>query len=138
LAKIVVIEDDPTFLDLLRVHLASAGHEVLTAEDAALGLRAVITEQPDLILLDLTVPYLDGFEMIKVLRNDPATKKIPVVVLTGRRDDETFAQARKLGASQFLTKPVARDLLIRTIETQLGAVKPGSVKPRARTKNKKG
>lgn len=137
MAKIVVIEDDPTFLDLLRVHLASAGHEVLTAEDAALGLRAVITEQPDLILLDLTVPYLDGFEMIRVLRNDPATKKIPVVVLTGRRDDETFAQARKLGASQFLTKPVTRDVLIRTIETQLGSVKPGSVKPRARTKNKK-
>jgi DNA-binding response OmpR family regulator len=131
LAKIVVIEDDPTFLDLLRVHLASAGHEVLTAEDAALGLRAVITEQPELILLDLTVPYLDGFEMIKVLRNDPATKKIPVVVLTGRRDDETFAEARKLGASQFLTKPVTRDVLIKAIETQLAA------KPRAPTKNKK-
>ena len=131
MAKIVVIEDDPTFLDLLRVHLASAGHEVLTAEDAALGLRAVITEQPELILLDLTVPYLDGFEMIKVLRNDPATKKIPVVVLTGRRDDETFAEARKLGASQFLTKPVTRDVLIKAIETQLAA------KPRAPTKNKK-
>jgi DNA-binding response OmpR family regulator len=142
LAKIVVIEDDPTFLGLLRVHLASAGHEVLTAEDAAVGLRAVITEQPDLILLDLTVPYLDGFEMIRVLRNDPATKRIPVVVLTGRRDDETFAQARKLGASQFLTKPVARDVLIRAIETQLGSVKlgsvkPASVKPRPRAKNKK-
>jgi DNA-binding response OmpR family regulator len=134
LAKIVVIEDDPTFLGLLRVHLASAGHEVLTAEDAAVGLRAVITEQPDLILLDLTVPYLDGFEMIKVLRNDPATNRIPVVVLTGRRDDETFAQARKLGASQFLTKPVTRDVLIKAIETQLGSVKP---KPRARTKSKK-
>jgi DNA-binding response OmpR family regulator len=137
LAKIVVIEDDPTFLDLLRVHLASAGHEVLTAEDAALGLRAIITEQPELILLDLTVPYLDGFEMIRVLRNDPATKKIPVVVLTGRRDDETFAEARKLGASQFLTKPVTRDVLIKAIETQLGAAKLGSVKPHARTKNKK-
>ena len=131
MAKIVVIEDDVTFLDLLRVHLASAGHEVLTAEDAALGLRAVITEGPDLILLDLTVPYLDGFEMIKALRNDPATKKIPLVVLTGRSDDETFAQVRKLGASQFLTKPVERDVLIRAIEAQLSAPKP-------RAKKKKG
>jgi len=130
LAKIVVIEDDVTFLDLLRVHLASAGHEVLTAEDAALGLRAVITEAPDLILLDLTVPYLDGFEMIKALRHDPATKSIPVIVLTGRGDDETFAQARKLGASHFLTKPVARDVLIRAIETQLNA-------PKKRGKGKK-
>jgi DNA-binding response OmpR family regulator len=124
LAKIVVIEDDRTFLDLLRVHLQGAGHEVLTAEDAALGLRTIITEAPDLILLDLTVPYLDGFEMIKVLRNDPATTKIPVVVLTGRRDDETFAQARELGASHFLTKPVTRETLIRAIDAQLGAATP--------------
>jgi DNA-binding response OmpR family regulator len=130
MAKIVVIEDDATFLDLLRVHLASAGHEVLTAEDAAVGLRAVITEAPDLILLDLTVPYLDGFEMIKALRNDPATQAIPVVVLTGRNDDETFAEARRLGASHFLTKPVARDVLIRAIEAQLAA-------PTARAKGKK-
>lgn len=130
MAKIVVIEDDVGFLDLLRVHLVSAGHEVLTAEDAALGLRAVITEAPDLILLDLTVPYLDGFEMIKALRNDPATKNIPVVVLTGRGDDETFAQARKLGASHFLTKPVERDVLIKVIETQLSS-------PKTRSKAKK-
>ena len=130
MAKIVVIEDDVTFLDLLRVHLASAGHEVLTAEDAALGLRAIITEAPDLILLDLTVPYLSGFEMIKALRNDPATKAIPVVVLTGLKDDETFAQARKLGASHFLTKPVDRDVLLRAIETQLRA-------PKARARGKK-
>jgi DNA-binding response OmpR family regulator len=130
LAKIVVIEDDVGFLDLLRVHLASAGHEVLTAEDAALGLRAVITESPDLILLDLTVPYLDGFEMIRALRNDPATSRIPVVVLTGRGDDETFAEVRKLGASHFLTKPVERDVLISVIETQLGA-------PKKRSKTKK-
>ena len=124
LAKIVVIEDDRTFLDLLRVHLTGAGHEVLTAEDAAVGLRAVITEAPDLILLDLTVPYLDGFEMIRVLRNDPATARIPVVVLTGRRDDETFAQARELGASHFLTKPVTRDTLIRAIDAQLDGAAP--------------
>jgi DNA-binding response OmpR family regulator len=130
LAKIVVIEDDVTFLGLLRVHLASAGHEVITAEDAALGLRAVITEAPDLVLLDLTVPYLSGFEMIKALRNDPATKNIPVVVLTGLKDDETFAQARKLGASHFLTKPVDRDVLIRAIEAQLKA-------PKTRAKGKK-
>ena len=121
MANIVVIEDDVSFLDLLRVHLASAGHEVRAAEDAALGLRAVITEAPDLILLDLTVPYLDGFEMIKALRNDPATKEIPVVVLTARADDETFAEARRLGASQFLTKPVTRDALIRAIDAQLAA-----------------
>jgi len=125
LARIVVIEDDLTFLDLLRVHLASAGHEVLTAEDAALGLRAVITEAPDLILLDLSVPYLDGFEILRALSTDPATNKIPVIVLTGRGDDDTFARARELGASRFLTKPVARDVLIKTVDALLGPGKTG-------------
>jgi len=119
LAKIVIIEDDLTFLDLLRVHLASAGHEVLTAEDAVLGLRAVIDNAPDLILLDLSVPYLDGFEMIEALHTDPATRNIPVIVITGRGDDETYTQARKLGAAQLLTKPVARDLLMKAIDGQL-------------------
>ncbi|TMH14495.1 MAG: response regulator [Betaproteobacteria bacterium] len=124
LAKIVVIEDDLTFLDLLRVHLAGAGHEVLTAEDAVLGLRAIIASAPDLILLDLAVPYLDGFEMIEALRTDPATRNIPVIVLTGRGDDETYSRARELGAAQLLTKPVERDLLMRAIDGQLGSSKP--------------
>jgi DNA-binding response OmpR family regulator len=124
LAKIVVIEDDLSFLDLLRVHLAGAGHEVLTAEDAVLGLRAIIASAPDLVLLDLSVPYLDGFEMIEALRNDPATRNIPVIVLTGRDDDETYARVHRLGAAHLLTKPVARDLLIKAIEGQLGSRQP--------------
>jgi DNA-binding response OmpR family regulator len=128
LAKIVIIEDDLTFLDLLRVHLASAGHEVLTAEDAVLGLRAVIDNAPDLILLDLAVPYLDGFEMIEALRSDPATQNIPVIVITGSGDDETYSQARKVGAAQLLTKPVARDLLMKAIDGQLNPDKPRSGK----------
>jgi two-component system, OmpR family, alkaline phosphatase synthesis response regulator PhoP len=124
LAKIVVIEDDLTFLDLLRVHLSGAGHEVLTAEDAVLGLRAIIANAPELILLDLSVPYMDGFEMLKALRSDPSTRNIPVIVLTGRGDDETYAQARELGAAQLLTKPVERDLLIKAIDGQLGSRSP--------------
>jgi DNA-binding response OmpR family regulator len=128
LAKIVVIEDDLTFLDLLRVHLTGAGHEVLTAEDAVLGLRAIIADAPDLILLDLSVPYLDGFEMIAALRNDPATRDIPVIVLTGRGDDETYTRARDLGAAELLTKPVERDLLIKAIDGRLSSGKPRSGK----------
>ena len=124
MAKIVIIEDDLTFLDLLRVHLAGAGYEVLTAEDAVLGLRAVIDNAPDLILLDLSLPYLDGFEILEALRTDPATRDIPVIVLTGRGDDETYTRARKLGAAQLLTKPVERDLLIKAIDGELNPDRP--------------
>jgi two-component system phosphate regulon response regulator PhoB len=125
LAKILVIENDITFLDLLRVHLASAGHEVMTAEDAALGLRAVIENVPDLIILDMFIPYLDGIEVLEALRTDPATAPIPVIVLTGTRDDEIYARARKLGVADYLTKPVQRDRLLQVIDANL-ARKPAS------------
>jgi DNA-binding response OmpR family regulator len=119
LAKILVIENDLSFLDLLRVHLSGAGHEVVTAEDAALGLRAIIENAPDLIILDIFLPYLSGIEVLEALRTDPATVSIPVVVLTGTRDDEVFAKARKLGAAEYLTKPVQREKLLDTIEAVL-------------------
>jgi two-component system phosphate regulon response regulator PhoB len=125
LAKILVIENDISFLDLLRVHLASAGHEVVTAEDAALGLRAVIENVPDLIILDMFIPYLDGIEVLGALRTDPATAPIPVIVLTGTRDDEIYAKARNLGVADYLTKPVQRDRLLQVIDATL-ARKPVS------------
>jgi len=125
LAKILVIENDISFLDLLRVHLASAGHEVMTAEDAALGLRSVIENVPDLIILDMFIPYLDGIEVLEALRTDPATAPIPVIVLTGTRDDEIYAKARKLGVADYLTKPVQRDRLLQVIDATL-ARKPVS------------
>lgn len=125
MAKILVIENDISFLDLLRVHLASAGHEVVTAEDAALGLRAVIENVPDLIILDMFIPYLDGIEVLEALRTDPATAPIPVIVLTGTRDDEIYAKARKLGVADYLTKPVQRDRLLQAIDATL-ARKPVS------------
>ena len=119
MAKILVIENDLSFLDLLRVHLSGAGHEVVTAEDPALGLRAIIENGPDLIILDIFLPYLSGIEVLEALRADPATASIPVVVLTGTRDDEVFAKARKLGAAEYLTKPVQREKLLDTIEAVL-------------------
>jgi two-component system cell cycle response regulator DivK len=125
LAKILVIEDDVNFLDLVRVHLAGAGHEVVMAEDAAVALRAIISDRPDLVVLDIYVPYLDGFELLTVLRDDPATRDIPVIVLTGHSDDETFSRAKGLGAAGFFTKPVEGNRLIQAIEECLSAPKRG-------------
>jgi CheY-like chemotaxis protein len=119
LAKILVIENDLTFLDLLRVHLASTGHEVEMAEDAVLGLRAIIENAPDLIILDMFVPYLDGIEVLEALRTDPATAPIPVIVLTGTRDEEIYARARQLGVADYLTKPVQREKLLQAIDAIL-------------------
>lgn len=119
MAKILVIEDDPTFLDLLRVHLSAAGHQVEIAEDAEIGLRSVIADTPDIVILDINVPYLDGLELLEALRKDPATREVPVVVVTGRGDDETYAKVQKIGVADYLTKPVQREQLIESIERHL-------------------
>ena len=121
MARILVIEDDVTFLSLLRVHLSSAGHTVETAEDAALGLRAIVSNSPDLVILDLTVPYLDGFELLEAVREDPMTRAIPVIVVTGRDDDASYVRAKKIGAEGYFTKPVQREQLIKAIEICLAA-----------------
>src|SRR6266702_3353542 len=91
-------------------------------------LAKIVIIEDDLSLLDLSVPYLDGFEMIEALHADPATRNVPVIVLTGRGDDDTYAQARRLGAARVLTKPVARDLLMKAIDGQLNSSKPLSGK----------
>lgn len=121
MAKILVIEDDATFLGLLRVHLSNAGHQVRIAEDAAIGLRAVVAEAPDLIILDIYVPYLDGLELLEALRLDPATRDIPVIVLTGRGDDETHAKAQQIGVADYFTKPIQGDQLLASIAKHLRA-----------------
>lgn len=126
MASILVIENDATFLDLLQAHLTSAGHEVRTAQDAAVGLRAVIESRPDAIILDLFVPYMHGIEMLAALRGDPATASIAVIVLTGARDDNLYARAQKLGAADYLTKPVQRDTLLASIDRALGGRGPGT------------
>ena len=119
MAKILVIEDDPTFLGLLRVHLSTAGYEVRVAEDAEIGLRSIIDDPPDIVILDMQVPYLDGFEVLEALRLDPASREIPVIVITGRSDDETYARARGLGVADFFNKPIQRDQLLASVEKNL-------------------
>ena len=121
LGRILVIEDDLALLGLLRVHLAGAGYRVDTAAEAVSALRSIVAEPPDLILLDLNVPYLDSFELLAALRAEPATDKIPVIVLTGRTDDDSYARAKQLGVQKYFTKPVAREELLNAIEAQLAA-----------------
>lgn len=119
MARILVVEDDVTFLGLLSAHITGAGHQVQTAADAVVALRALVENPPDLIVLDIYVPYLDGFEMLEALRADPATRDIPVIVLTGRADDDNYARAYKIGVQDYFTKPVQSEDLIKAIEKQL-------------------
>ena len=115
MATILVIEDDPSFRDLLALHLHAAGHTVRTASDPEIGLRSFLKEAPDIILLDLDLPYLSGFEVLWALRSDEASKKIPVIVITGRADDETYDRCRKMGVDGFCAKPLKSEELLGAI-----------------------
>jgi DNA-binding response OmpR family regulator len=83
------------------------------------GGRALLESPPDLVVSDLNMPFLDGFELLSLLQGDPGTSSIPVILLSGRSDGDTMAKAVELGAADFLTKPVTRDQLLESIEACL-------------------
>jgi DNA-binding response OmpR family regulator len=119
LAKILAIEDDPSFRDLLQLHLQSAGHNVRTAADPEEGLRDFLEEPPELVLLDLDLPYLSGFEVLEALRSDEGSRTVPVIVITGRADGETYERCRKIGIDGFASKPLKREELLQAIDKAL-------------------
>jgi CheY-like chemotaxis protein len=121
LAAILAIEDDPSFRDLLQLHLQSAGHTVRTAADPEEGLRAFLEDPPELVLLDLDLPYLSGFEVLEALKSDEASRTIPVVVITGRADGDTYERCRKLGIDGYASKPLKREDLLSAIDKALAA-----------------
>ena len=120
-ATILVIEDNLAFRDLLRLHLRQAGHTVQIAEDPEEGLRSLLDTPPDLILLDLDLPYLSGFEVLEALRSDPASQKIPVIIVTGNADEEVNNRCRTIGIEGFFTKPFKSEHLIQGIAKALAA-----------------
>lgn len=113
-------------LEMLRVHLKAAGHVVRAASDAAEGIRAILAEPPELILSDISMPYLDGLELLRVLRSDPMTKRIPVIFLTGNHDDDTLLKACQLGVDDFLTKPIQVENLLFSIDKVLKKSRPNT------------
>lgn len=115
MATILVIEDDPSFRDLLELHLHAAGHSIRAAGDPEEGLRSFLEEPPALVLLDLDLPYLSGFEVLEALRSDEASRKVPVIVITGRADDDTYNRCRKMGIAGFASKPLKREELLDAI-----------------------
>jgi CheY-like chemotaxis protein len=110
--KIAVIDDDRFIRYLLDLHLRKAGYEVFTAEDAVAAGRVVVEQKPDLILCDVDMPFMDGYEFVAALRADPATSHIPVIFLT--INPSVADHAKRLGATH-LMKPVMADELLKAV-----------------------
>jgi two-component system alkaline phosphatase synthesis response regulator PhoP len=123
--QILCVEDDAGMLDLLRLHLESAGYLFLGAQNGIEGLEMMLSEHPDLILLDLMLPKVDGAEVLLRKKQDPAIQSIPVIAvtaLTSPFDQIMWKQHTEI--KDYVTKPFRRKELLDTIERVL-AGKPG-------------
>ncbi len=119
-AKILVIEDDPDLRETL-VDLLEPYYSVKIAEDGLVGLKNALREPPDLILMDLRMPNMDGFETCKLLRADTEFDNIPIIVLSGFVSDQDKVKALEMGADDFIGKPFNSSELLLRLKKRLGA-----------------
>lgn len=111
-SKILVVEDDAELLDLLRLNFKEAGFAVATASDGIQALNKASSVSPDLIVLDLVLPELDGFAVCETLRRNPATAATPIILLTGLSSELSRLAGFESGATDFISKPVSPRALV--------------------------
>jgi len=112
--KILIVDDEPDVLDLVKTNLTNAGFFVATADDGEEALKKANSLIPDLILLDLMLPQVDGLEVCKILRRSDATRDIPIIMLTARASEIDRVLGLELGADDYVTKPFSpRELVLR-------------------------
>src|SRR5271155_3045389 len=123
--RIMVVDDDPDTVSILARHLLREGFVAVEAVSGAECLRLVREHPVDVILLDLMMPDMDGFEVCRALKEETNTAEIPIIMITARDDLDARAEGMRLGVSDFLAKPVFRRQLANRIRAQLEVVAAG-------------
>jgi len=121
--KILVIEDDPVTTRLIVYTLQQEGYQVLTAPNGLEGLRKAKKEEPDLIILDIMLPGVDGFEICHRLRTESQTAQLPILMLSAKAQEVDKATGLKVGADDYLTKPADPSEIVSRVETLLAQTK---------------
>jgi DNA-binding response OmpR family regulator len=121
-ARIMVVDDDSDAVDILSRHLEREGFVPIPAHSGAECLKLARERSIDVILLDLMMPGMDGFKVMRKLKNDPHTAEIPVIMITARDDLDARAEGMRLGVSDFMAKPVFRRQLAMRIKAQLSII----------------
>jgi DNA-binding response OmpR family regulator len=116
MARVLVIEDEPSVAHIIRLLLEGRGHEVLVADDGSRGVATAMRRSPDAILLDLMMPFMDGFSVLEALRDNERTAGVPVMVLSALRKESVEERCYGLGAKQYVRKPFDPDLLVGSLE----------------------
>ena len=117
--KILIVEDEPGILLSLKDELESEGYTVIEADNEEEGLALAEQKKPDLIILDIMLPILDGYEVCYQLRRKPETATLPIIMISGKAHQEDKDIGLKVGADDYLTKPVIPSALVAKVETLL-------------------
>jgi two-component system, OmpR family, alkaline phosphatase synthesis response regulator PhoP len=117
--KILVIDDEEDILELLRFNLTKEGYQVCSASTGEEALSLARTEHPDLVLLDLMLPGIDGLEVARRLKADPLTRSMPIVMLTAKGEESDIVTGLELGAEDYITKPFSRKVLVARLRAVL-------------------
>jgi two-component system cell cycle response regulator DivK len=115
MTKILVVEDEPLLAELLESLLQMNGHDVIMAPDGEAGVRLALSELPEVILMDLSLPGITGFEAVRLIKQNPAAEAIPVLVLTAHKTSGDKDDAYEAGVAGFVTKPFDHEHLLARI-----------------------
>ncbi|MEO0115775.1 MAG: response regulator [candidate division WOR-3 bacterium] len=117
--RILVVDDEARVLAVIQKRLESAGYEVITAMDGTEGLKKAREENPDLIILDLILPKLNGYQVCAILKRDSYYKKIPILMLTARSQERDIEEGMRVGADAYMTKPFKNEVLLEQVKQLL-------------------
>ena len=123
MARILIVEDEANIVKLISVRLGRLGHEIIAAANGLAGLETAREQLPDLILLDVMLPALNGFQVLEHLKTDPATQSIPVLMLTARGHERDVVAGLEGGAEDYIVKPFSFPELIARVSTALAATR---------------
>ena len=118
-AKILIVDDEADLLETIRFSLGLEGYNVLVATNGEEGLNVARQEKPDLILLDLMLPKLDGYKVCRLLKFDERYKSIPILMLTAKTQEKDKILGKETGANEYITKPFDMDELMAKIKSYL-------------------
>ncbi len=116
---VLVVEDEEDILELITYNLGKEGYEIKTATSGEEGLKTARSKVPDLVVLDLMLPGVDGLEVCKLLKNDPKTRQIPIVMVTAKGEESDVVTGLELGADDYVTKPFSPKVLVARIRAVL-------------------
>ncbi len=120
--KILVVDDEPTIVRLMEFILARQGHQMIVAVNGEEALEKIKGEQPDLVLLDIMMPRIDGYEVAHRLRADPQTAALPIIMLSAKAQDEDVRKGVEVGVNEYITKPFAPDHLVQVVAKHLSRI----------------